>query len=191
MYKGLYVLVGEEPINEERSWFQLLLYCKVQKCLLDLHPGSPLAGISQGKSCKLSRAGWQVGQSGGCRGCWKPLVSSNFGWFPSLLPRAVEQPQRHLSFSPKGFIVEWFSFISIFNLLFSPCLREFLLSEHMTLAPLSSSTSSRVCVSKGCPHFFSLFTNCGPRGRMSEDRWPKIVKVWLSHLWVNFRRTLV
>lgn len=45
-----------------------------------------------------------------------------------------------------------------------------------------------VCVNKGCPFFFSPFSSCGPRGRITEDRWSKVVEVWLSHLWVNFRR---
>lgn len=31
MYKALYVLVGKEPIYEERSWFQLLLYWMLSK----------------------------------------------------------------------------------------------------------------------------------------------------------------
>lgn len=61
----------------------------------------------------------------------------------------MELPQQegHLYLFPKYFIFDWFSFISGFVLLFSLCSRKLLPNEHITLSPLSSSTSSSVCVS--------------------------------------------
>lgn len=81
MHKGLYVLVGKEPIYEERSWFQLL-FCwmlskKLLHCLLDLHQCSPLTCISWGNGCKQGRAGWQLGRVMAAEGAgrlWYPVT---------------------------------------------------------------------------------------------------------------------
>lgn len=112
------VLLSKEPIMKRHLGLSLHSKQKVLKCLLVLHPCSPLReifwgkGWKQGRLCSSWAACWLQGQQ-------EPSSIQALWSIPPAPSKCKVEPLGAPFPFPECFMVEWFSFISIFCPVFS------------------------------------------------------------------------